>query len=398
MNSKQKVLLVDDEPHVLFAMSRRLSRKFDVSLATSVKDAMKKIDESDAFSVVVSDMHMPGVNGMEFLQRLKTRAPLASRIMLTGCTDPDIAVDAVNQAGVIRFIRKPCTGDQLSTAVEDGVMASVRQRAMLESSKRADETLKRTTDLFSTMSHELRTPLNHIIGFAEILEKRLEEDGRNQHYVSTIRESGCDLNQIVSSLMDFGAVQSGQYKLARNSVPLRDIVSECIDRIRPDCDEKAIRFYVDEPEEDVEVLVDDQALTASICNLLSNAVKFSHHEGAILLELSIDDDGYLEILVADKGVGIGAEWLDRVMLPFAKESDVYDSSYGGIGMGLPITKALVELQDGRLELESSVDEGTNARIVVPTTVVNTKNTSDTPNVIAFPTLALTQAAEPQIAG
>lgn len=384
MASKQRVLLVDDEPHILFAMSRRLSRKFDVSLATSVKDAMKKIDASEPFSVVVSDMHMPGANGLDFLETLKIRAPLATRIMLTGSTEPDIAVDAVNQAEVFRFIRKPCTGDQLSTAVEDGVLVSLRQRDMLDASKQANETLKQTTELFSTMSHELRTPLNHIIGFAEILEQQLEDDGASRDYVSTIRQSGSNLNEIVNSLMDYGAVQSGQYKLDRKSVSLRDFVSDCIERIRPDCDKKAIRLYVDEPQEDVELFIDAQALSLCVFNLLSNAVKFSHHEGSVLLELSVDEYGLLTILVSDKGVGIEPEWLDRAMQPFAKEADVYDGSFGGIGMGLPLARSLVNLQGGRIELDSCLDEGTNVRIVVPAASVAVPAQRSIANVIAFP--------------
>lgn len=384
MAIKQRVLLVDDEPHILFAMSRRLSRKFDVSLATSVKDAMKKIDDSEPFTVVVSDMHMPGANGLDFLETLKIRAPLATRIMLTGSTEPDIAVDAVNQAEVFRFIRKPCTGDQLSTAVEDGVLVSLRQKDMLNASKKAKETLQHTTDIFSTMSHELRTPLNHIIGFAEILEQQLDGEGASRDYVSTIRESGINLNGIVNSLMDYGAVQSGQYKLDRRPESLRDFISGCIERIRPECDAKAIRLYVDEPQEDIELSIDSQALSVCIYNLLSNAVKFSHHEGSVLLEVTVDEFGLLNILVSDKGVGIEPEWQERVMQPFVKEADVFDATFGGIGMGLPLTRALVNLQGGRIELDSCLDEGTNVRITVPSASVSMSGQRPVENVIAFP--------------
>lgn len=384
MASKQRVLLVDDEPHVLFVMSRRLSRKFDVSLATSVKEAMKKLDDSEPFTVVVSDMHMPGANGLDFLETLKNRAPLATRIMLTGSTEPDIAVDAVNQAEVFRFIRKPCTGDQLSTAVEDGVLLSLRQLDMLNASKQAKETLKQTTDIFSTMSHELRTPLNHIIGFAEILEQQLEGEGARRDYVSTIRESGINLNGIVNTLMDYGAVQSGQYKLDRQPVSLRDFISDCIERIRPECDEKAIHLYVDEPQEDIEISIDTQALSVCVYNLLSNAVKFSHHEGSVLLELTVDEFGLLNILVSDKGVGIEPDWLERVMEPFAKESEAFDASFGGIGMGLPLARSLVNLQGGRIELDSCLDEGTNVRIVIPAASVSTPEQRSIANVVAFP--------------
>ncbi len=384
MAIKQRVLLVDDEPHILFAMSRRLSRKFDVSLATSVKDAMKKIDESEPFTVVVSDMHMPGANGLDFLETLKIRAPLATRIMLTGSTEPDIAVDAVNQAEVFRFIRKPCTGDQLSTAVEDGVLVSLRQKDMLNASQQAKETLKHTTDIFSTMSHELRTPLNHIIGFAEILEQQLDGAGASRDYVSTIRESGINMNSIVNSLMDYGAVQSGQYKLDRRPESLRDFISGCIERIRPECDAKAIHLYVDEPQEDMELCIDSQALSVCVYNLLSNAVKFSHHEGSVLLEVSVDEFGLLNILVSDKGVGIEPEWQERVMQPFVKESDVFDATFGGIGMGLPLARSLVNLQGGRIDLDSCLDEGTNVRITVPAALMSVPGQRPIENVIAFP--------------
>ena len=318
------------------------------------------------------------------MRALQLRAPLATRIMMTGCVDPNTAVDAVNQAGVFRFLRKPCTGDELSKAVQDGVLASVRQRDMLDTSRRADETLKQTTTLFSNMSHELRTPLNHIIGFAEVLEHQLEHDGTSRDYVSTIRESGCNMNEIVNSLMDFGAVQSGQYKLDRKPVSLNALIDDCIDRAKPFCEEKAIRLHVDVPEQEFDVFVDSQALSACVFNLLSNAIKFSHHGGAVLLSASLDAESNLKILVSDHGIGIEASFLDQVMYPFTREAGVYDGSFGGIGMGLPLAKALVGLHGGRLELESCIDEGTNARIVVPARSLESAEYDSAANVVAFP--------------
>src|SRR5688572_10183667 len=137
--SKARVLFVDDEPNVLNAIRRTLRNDFDVHTAESGKDALRLLEESEPFGVVVSDCHMPEMDGIEFLHRCSKAAPLAVRVMLTGNMDQETAVKAVNMGDVFKFLNKPCQGDELKSVVTQ----AVRQHELVTAEKELlEQTLK----------------------------------------------------------------------------------------------------------------------------------------------------------------------------------------------------------------------------------------------------------------
>lgn len=384
METKQRVLLVDDEPDMLFAMSRRLVRKFDVTLAMSANDALDKMEASEPFSVVVSDMHMPGADGLELLEKVREREPSTSRIMLTGCSDPDTAVDAVNQAGIFRFIRKPCTGDELSQAVMQGVVESRRRRDMLEAASRSENTTRYTAELFANLSHELRTPLNHIIGFAELLDDGLPNGALTHDYAKAIRQSGQALHRAVTGLLDFGATSLGHYKLKRELTSLAALADDCVQFVEPLCLENNLRLMIDVDRGEPDVFVDKDALKLALFNLLSNAVKYNQDGGSVLLSFGHDPHGNVKFLVADDGIGIPPENIDKVLDPFCRGETASLGNRGGLGIGLPLARALTELHGGRLQLESCLVKGTAVSIHLPAASDVRPREHELANVVAFP--------------
>ena len=365
MRHKHKVLIVDDELELLLGLKRQLASQFDVTITISAREALETLESDGRFAVVISDMRMPQVNGIELLQQIKDRAPNITRIMLTGVADNQTAVEAVNEGGVFRFLQKPCAPAVLLDAIRQGVQEYLKKSAYLKATTQSEQTKQLTAGLFATMSHELRTPLNHIIGFAGMLEQVHPDDARYRDYAGHIQQSGTDLLNILTTLMDYSAAQCGRFELRLSRISAHDLAEDCARYMAELAPAKNLSFHVDIPSDMPDLFVDDDAIRQALFNLLSNAAKFSQPGGSVVLAAWVDDRNRVHMRVSDDGIGIAPQHLDRIVDPFNRVESALDGTYGGLGIGLPLTKILVELHGGDLEVESAEAVGTTVHIELP---------------------------------
>lgn len=365
VNLNQKVLLVDDEPKVLSALRRQLRRQFHVFTAVSGCEGLALLEESGPFAVVVSDMRMPGMDGLAFLREVKRRAPGTTRIMLTGNDDQETAMAAVNDGCVFRFHRKPCPKEVLSASIEAGIEAFYAQSEFLEGKAKARRAQQALTDLFTNMSHELKTPLNHIIGFAELLEKVLPEDARHRDYAGHIHESGSNLLDIVNGLLELGATRGGRFELEPTLVPVARLEAACRDFLRSLPAARTIEFETEVAAGLKQLQVDQAAFERILFSLLSNAVKFSEPGGRVTLRIFRNAEGAPVVAISDGGIGIAPEHIDKVMEPFGRAQEGLAAACQGVGTGLPLARALTEQHGGTLRLESLPGVGTTVSVVLP---------------------------------
>ncbi len=361
MRSNAKILLVDDEPKHLSALRRQLARKYDVSTATGGDDALLALESEGPFSVVVSDMRMPLMDGIEFLREVKERDPRITRIMLTGDSDQETAIAAVNQGSIFRFLQKPCPKDVLIAAIEDG-MAEYFVKAEVSARVAAAGSQQAIVDLFSHLNHELRTPLNHIIGFAQLLESTVPGDTSYQEYVGHIQQSGSDLLDIVSSILTLGKAKSGDIEMRRSLLSIDDLANGCRSFVEQIGTEKRISFETAISSSFPDLFVERDTFMQILFNLLSNAVKFNKIGGTVRLRADFNLQGDPVIEISDTGIGIPAEYLGRVTEPFGPAEAVERRAHDGVGMGLPLAKTLTELHDGILILDSLLGHGTTVTI------------------------------------
>jgi two-component system, cell cycle sensor histidine kinase PleC len=216
------------------------------------------------------------------------------------------------------------------------------------------------------MSHELRTPLNAIIGFAEALETGIfgRMTGKQTEYVGDIRRSGQHLLSLINDILDTTKVESGKYALHEEVVDVRDVVEQSLRSVASQVAEKSIDLAATAPADLPSLYADERALRQILLNLLSNAVKFTPANGRVTVMVDASERN-LRIRVIDTGIGIPQEELMLVLEPFHQVDNSHTRRYAGTGLGLPLVKSLVEMQEGRFLLTSTVGRGTTATILFP---------------------------------
>ncbi len=224
------------------------------------------------------------------------------------------------------------------------------------------------TQFLANMSHELRTPLNAIIGFAEMMEQEmLGPIGSPAYktYSKDIMDSGHHLLSILNDILDMARIDAGRAELSEDEIDLGKTISDALRMFKETSRSsgKVIQFRA--PDLPVFVCVDERLVKQILINLVSNAVKFTGVDGRIDVHLERPKEGGIDLVVADNGIGIPTDKIAHVMERFGQVADALARSRGGIGLGLPIVKALAELHGGTFTIESTAGKGTIARVHLP---------------------------------
>ncbi len=234
-----------------------------------------------------------------------------------------------------------------------------RVRAELqEARERAEEMLRLKSGFLNNMSHELRTPLVSILGFAELLAEELNEE--TQEIAETITRSARRLHETLNSVLDLAQLQGGEVRLNPEVVDVSAEVRETLLLLRPQAEAKGLRLGF-QPAEGARVLADAAAFKRILTNLLSNAVKFTD-EGGVGVEVEADSHRVF-VRFHDTGIGISEDFLPHLFEEFKQASMGIDREHEGNGLGLTITKRLVELMGGRIGVESTPGKGSVFTVV-----------------------------------
>jgi len=223
------------------------------------------------------------------------------------------------------------------------------------------------SEFLANMSHELRTPLNSINGFSEVLydETFGPLNERQKKYVNNVLTSGKHLLVLINQILDTAKVESGKMKLALSIVPMKSLLNEISMLIADMAGKKKLQMLLEIPEDLPDVEADELKVKQIIFNLLSNAVKFNPEGGQIGMRAK-KIDSEIEVEVWDTGIGIAPENMEKIFEGFFRVDTPYSRVTEGTGLGLPLSKKLIELHGGRLLVESAgLDKGTSVRFTLP---------------------------------
>ena len=217
------------------------------------------------------------------------------------------------------------------------------------------------------MSHELRTPLNGIIGFAEFLAdgKPGAINAKQKEYLEDILNSGRHLLHLINDILDLVKIQAGKLELNPETFRLGDVIQEVCAGVRPIAQNKHIQVGVEIVPGLDAVTLDAQRFKQILYNLLSNALKFTDDGGDVEIKAESNGDGCFRLSVRDSGIGIKPEDIERLFTEFEQLETGTARRFGGTGLGLALTRKIVELQGGTISVESEVGKGSTFTVILP---------------------------------
>ncbi|MGZ0187767.1 MAG: ATP-binding protein [Alphaproteobacteria bacterium] len=220
---------------------------------------------------------------------------------------------------------------------------------------------------FANMTHELRTPLNGVIGFGQLLEKEAHGPlGAHEYklYAKDIVASGQHLISIISDILDLAKIEAGRVELHERFVDLRELTGRSLRMVGPLATAKQIKLHSNDHDRPWTVRADERRMQQAIINLLSNAIKFTPNGGEVGVDFGADG-GWVWVEVWDKGVGIAQTDLARLFKPFEQLENGLTRQQDGTGLGLTITRALLQAHGGEVAFTSELGEGTSVKLQLP---------------------------------
>ncbi len=247
---------------------------------------------------------------------------------------------------------------------QESVQRVAREQAEWESRSKSE--------FIASMSHELRTPLNSVIGFAEVIhDELLGPLGSSKYgeYAGDILSSGRHLLELVDDIIDISTVEAGTIKLVKENIDLTEMFELCLALVRERAAEVGVELGFAVEEGTPRLRADSVKLKRMLLNLLTNAIKFTPSAGRVSVSAKAGGREAVCITVADTGIGIAAEEIERVLEPFGQANLPTEMNREGIGLGLYLTKSLIYAHGGWLEIVSDVDSGTSITLTFPSPVL-----------------------------
>ncbi len=249
------------------------------------------------------------------------------------------------------------------------ITAEVELQSSLRRAKELAEAANRTkSEFLANMSHELRTPLNAVIGFSELLLASMPKDPENpqyHEYLSDIHEAAHHLLSLINDILDLSKIEAGASELNEEVVDTIAVAEAVLRVTRQRADQAGVRMEFRVDEDLPRLLADERKMKQALLNLLTNAVKFTEAGGEVTLEIACSRETGFIFRVIDTGIGMAAEDIPKALHQFGQVDSDLNRKYEGTGLGLPLTKALIELHQGSLEVQSTLGEGTTVSLHLP---------------------------------
>jgi signal transduction histidine kinase len=242
------------------------------------------------------------------------------------------------------------------------------ERALTAAKESAEIASRAKSEFLANMSHELRTPLNAVIGFSEIIgQEILGPAGRPEYvdYARDIHASSMHLLQIINDILDVSKIEAGMMSVYPSRVDPPAVVHGCCRIVRPRARDAQVELATEVTEATPFITADERMLKQIVLNLLSNAIKFTPEGGRVTIRTERGDGDWLVIAVTDTGIGIAPEDIEKVLRPFGQVESSLARRFAGTGLGLPLSKGLVELHGGMLSIASAPGTGTTVTVRLP---------------------------------
>ena len=239
--------------------------------------------------------------------------------------------------------------------------------SLIDANDAATRASRAKSAFLAGMSHEIRTPLNSIIGFSELMTGEVLGKMQNVKYLEyahDIQASGAHLLALINDVLDLSKIEAGKFKLDMEVLDIVPIANGCIRLMAERAMEAGVELKLEKEVAGCKILADERRMKQVMLNLVTNAIKFTPHGGRVVITASIANDR-AQLSVADTGIGMSSEDIPKALAPFEQLDSALSKSRQGTGLGLPLTKNLVELHDGTLTIASVPGHGTTVLVSLP---------------------------------
>jgi len=378
METKGRILIIDDEPGMRLGCQRALaSQGYQADAVASGEEGLERL-RSDAYDLVLLDVMMPGMSGMETLRRIRQLDSSVVCVVVTGYATVEMAVQAIKE-GAYDFITKPFDSDTLVLTVGQGVerrQLALQAQRLTELEARTQELAHQKTELerldkvkstFTlTVAHELRAPVAAIQSYLRlILDGYIPLDQQRPYLEKAERRAQAQL-ELITDLLDLARLQDPDLQAEKEPVSLVQVLNEIVDSMAARATEKHIEVELAVAPDLPSVSINPQHARQLWTNLISNAIKYTPDHGHVRVSLAREGE-VLVGQVSDTGIGIPADELPYLFQEFFRSKAAKAHTQMGTGLGLSIVKRILETYKGTIGVQSEPGEGTCFRFTLPVT-------------------------------
>jgi two-component system sensor histidine kinase/response regulator len=355
--TKSTLLVVDDESDNLDALERIFRKRYHFLRASSGSEAISIMRETPEVDVIITDQRMPGMTGVELLERTLSSHPKTVRILLTGYTEIDSIIAAVNQGHIFRYITKPWDTTDLTNSVEQAMEHFARGRELEIKNRDLEKALSELKQLDQLKSkfmilinHELKTPLTVISSFLSLLlETRLDQDQLT--YLDRVQKSTARLQEIIDDTLILTQHEAGALKPKVQKTSMFELIQQTLQEFQQDATKKNLTIQLPPlvPSEAV-ATVDPVLIKRTLRHLLGNAIRFSPNNTVIMVEM-LATSNQLEVIIENEGSPIPQDLITKLHTPFNLQTEIMNHSKG-LGLGLSVADTILKSHGGQLKLEN----------------------------------------------
>jgi signal transduction histidine kinase len=356
---KIKVLFIDDEENNLNAFKASFRFDYNILLASGAAEALQLLEANKDIVVILSDQRMPNKTGVELFEEIRQKNPYPIRILITGFTDVEAVIDAINRGQIFRYIKKPWNDVDIKSAIEEAhkfyLVSSTLSRKNEELKKAYNE-----LDKFAySVTHDLRGPIVSVNGAIELVQQ--EQDQTRIHYLLGLMSKSLDkLKHFIDNTHDYYKINRGELKI--DVIQFDSLIEDMKDIYALSVDINKINFVAN-LKQSVPFRSDEMSIRLIVNNLLSNAFKYQKKDGTekvVTLSIEVHPDS-AEIIVSDNGIGIQEAYIQNIFNMFYRAT----SQEFGSGFGLYNVKEALMKVGGDITVDSRYGEGTTFKVIIP---------------------------------